>query len=47
MKGADVGFYGAENPNPLVHFGVEHSGGIISAAAGCGIDSFEASIVVN
>ncbi|MEK4277654.1 CAP and S-layer homology domain-containing protein [Paenibacillus sp. FSL R7-0026] len=45
MKGADVGFYGNETPNPLVRFGVEHSGGIISAAAGFAIDSFEASIV--
>ncbi|OAB27455.1 hypothetical protein PMSD_23400 [Paenibacillus macquariensis subsp. defensor] len=45
MKGADVGFYGFEIPNPLVRFDVEHSGGIISAAAGFAIDSFEASIV--
>ncbi|SLK16166.1 MULTISPECIES: CAP domain-containing protein [unclassified Paenibacillus] len=45
MKGADVGFYGFEKPNPLVRFGVEHSGGIISAAAGFAIDSFEASIM--
>ncbi|MGF6352221.1 uncharacterized protein YkwD [Paenibacillus sp. 4624] len=45
MKGADVGFYGFENPNPLVAFGVEHSGGIISASAGFAIDSFEASIL--
>ncbi|WP_337035150.1 S-layer homology domain-containing protein [Paenibacillus illinoisensis] len=45
MKGADVGFYGNENPNPLDLFDVEHSGGIISASAGFAIDSFEASIV--
>ncbi|MEW4425888.1 CAP domain-containing protein [Paenibacillus pabuli] len=45
MKGADVGFYGNEIPNPLVRFGVEHSGGIISATAGFAIDSFEANIV--
>ncbi|WP_339176900.1 CAP domain-containing protein [Paenibacillus sp. FSL R5-0701] len=45
MKEADVGFYGFEKPNPLVRFGVEHSGGIISASAGFDIDSFEASIL--
>ncbi|WP_236412980.1 CAP domain-containing protein [Paenibacillus sp. JJ-223] len=45
MKGADVGFYGFEIPNPLDRFGVEHSGSIISASAGLAIDSFEASIV--
>lgn len=45
MKGADIGFYGFENPNPLDRFNVEHSGGIISASAGWSIDSFEASIV--
>lgn len=45
MKEADVGFYGFERPNPLVRFGVEHSGGIISASAGFAIDSFEASIL--
>ncbi|SDK41850.1 S-layer homology domain-containing protein [Paenibacillus sp. OK060] len=45
MKGADIGFYGLEIPNPLDRFGVEHSGGIISATAGLAIDSFEASIV--
>ncbi|MBE7680125.1 hypothetical protein [Paenibacillus sp. P13VS] len=45
MKGDDVGFYGNENHNPLDRFGVEHSGGIISAAAGFAIDSFKASIV--
>ncbi|PKQ89439.1 hypothetical protein CXK86_20560 [Paenibacillus sp. BGI2013] len=45
MKEADIGFYGFEKPNPLVRFGVEHSGGIISASAGFAIDSFEASIL--
>ncbi|WP_170947998.1 hypothetical protein [Paenibacillus sp. 7516] len=40
-----VGFYGDEIPNPLVPFGVEHSGGIILAVAGFAIDSFEASIM--
>lgn len=45
MKGADVGFYGFEIPNLFVQFGVEHSGGIISAAAGLAIDSFEASFL--
>lgn len=45
MKGADVGFYGAETPNPLDRLGVEYSGGIISATAAWSLDAYEAKIV--
>lgn len=44
MKGADIGFYGYESPNPLDRFDVEHSGGIVSVSSDRNIDSFEAKI---
>ncbi|WP_172199830.1 CAP domain-containing protein [Saccharibacillus qingshengii] len=44
MTDADIGFYGFENPNPLDLFGVEYSGGIISASSGRDIESFHAAI---
>ncbi|WP_159883514.1 stalk domain-containing protein [Paenibacillus puerhi] len=44
QTGVDIGFYGAENPNPLEQFGIAKSGYIISVQSVRNFDPFEVTV---